>query len=76
MSGAESALLGSLVASLTSLAALALSRCRIRRVPDPETGEMRCLSACSETPLVDSEELHIERFIIGDKELLVLSSKK
>ena len=75
MSGAESALLGSLVASVSSLLALAISRCRIRRVPDPETGEMRCLSACSEHGLVDSDELHVNENCLGDKKVLVLSSK-
>ncbi len=76
MSGAESALLGSLVASLSSLAALTISRCRVRRVPDPETGEMRCLSACSEHGLVDSDELHVEQHVIGDKQVLLISTAK
>ena len=75
MSGAEGALLGSLTASVTGLLALAISRFRIRCVPDEE-GNTRCLSACSEHGLVDADELHIEQYTIGDKQVLMLSSKK
>ena len=75
MSGAESALLGSLSASVTGLLALAISRFRIRCVPD-EDGNTRCLSACSEHGLVDSDEFHIEQHTLGDKQLLVFSAKK
>ena len=75
MSGAESALLGSLTASLTGLIARAISRFRIRCVPD-EDGHTRCLSACSEHGLVDADELHVEQYTIGDKQVLMLSSKK
>ena len=75
MSGAEGALLGSLTASVTGLLALAISRFRIRCVPDEE-GNTRCLSACSEHGLVDADELHVEQYTIGDKQVLMLSSKK
>ena len=75
MSGAESALLGSLSASVTGLLALAINRFRIRCIPD-EDGNTRCLSACSEHGLVDSDELHIEQHTLGDKQLLVFSAKK
>ena len=67
--------LGSLTASVTGLLALAISRFRIRCVPDEE-GNTRCLSACSEHGLVDADELHIEQYTIGDKQVLMLSSKK
>ena len=72
---AESAILASLVTSLSSLAALAISRVRCRRVRD-ENGDIVCLSACSEHALVDSEELSVERYTLGDKELILISSKK
>ncbi len=72
---AESAILASLVTSLSSLAALAISRVRCRRVRD-ENGDIVCLSACSEHALVESEELAVERYTIGDKELIRISSKK
>ena len=75
MSAAESAILASLVTSLSSLAALAISRIRCRRVRD-DNGNIVCLSACSEHALVDSEELSVERYTIGDKELILISSKK
>ena len=75
MSGVEGALLGSLTASVTGLLALAISRFRIRCVPD-EDGNTRCLSACSEHGLVDADELHVEQYTIGDKQVLMLSSKK
>ena len=71
---AESAILASLVTSLSSLAALAISRVRCRRVRD-ENGDIVCLSACSEHALVDSEELSVERYTLGDKELVLVSSK-
>ena len=74
MSGVEGALLGSLTASVTGLLALAISRFRIRCVPD-EDGNTRCLSACSEHGLVDADELHVEQYTIGDKQVLMLSSK-
>ena len=74
MSGAESALLGSLTASVTGLLALAISRFRIRCVPDEE-GNTRCMSACSEHPLIDSEELQVAEYKVGDKQVLMLSSK-
>ena len=72
---AESTILASLVTSLSSLAALAISRVRCRRVRD-ENGDIVCLSACSEHALVDSEELSVERYTLGDKELILISSKK
>ena len=72
---AESAILASLVTSLSSLAALAISRVRCRRVRD-ENGDIVCLSACSEHALIDSEELSVERYTLGDKELLLISSRK
>ena len=75
MTGAESALLGSLTASVTGLLALAISRFRIRCVPDEE-GNTRCMSACSEHPLIDSEELQVAEYKVGDKQVLMLSSKK
>ena len=75
MSGAESALLGSLTASLTGLLALAISRFRIRCVPD-EDGVTHCSSACSEHPLIDGDELHVAEYKVGDKQVLMLSSKK
>ena len=75
MSGAEGALLGSLTASVTGLLALAISRFRICCIADEE-GNTRCLSACSEHGLVDADELHIEQYTIGDKQVLMLSSNK
>ena len=72
---AESAILASLVTSLSSLAALAISRVRCRRVRD-DNGDIVCLSACSEHALVDSEELSVERYTLGDTELILISSKK
>ncbi len=71
---AESTILASLVTSLSSLAALAISRVSCRRVKDEE-GNIVCLSACSEHGLVDSDELHVDRYVIGDKEVLLVSSK-
>ena len=75
MSGAESAILASLVTSLSSLAMYAISRIRWRRVKD-ENGDIVCLSACSEHALVDSDELSVERYTIGDKEIILISSKQ
>jgi len=75
MSAAESAILASLVTSLSSLAMYALSRIRWRRVRD-ENGDIVCLSACSEHALIDTEELSVERYTLGDKELILISSKK
>ena len=72
---AESAILASLVTSLSSLAALAISRIRCRRVRD-DNGDVVCLSACSEHALVDSEEINVERYTLGDKELILISSRK
>ena len=72
---AESAILASLVTSLSSLAALAISRVRCRRVRD-DNGDIVCLGACSEHALVDSEELSVERYTLGDKELILISSRK
>jgi len=75
MSGAESAILASLVTSLSSLAMYAISRIRWRRVKD-ENGDIVCLSECSEHALVDSDELSVERYTIGDKEIILISSKQ
>ena len=75
MSAAESAILASLVTSLSSLAMYAISRIRWRRVKD-ENGDIVCLSACSEHALVDSDELSVERYTIGDKEIILISSKQ
>ena len=75
MSAAESAILASLVNSLLSLAMYAISRIRWRRVKD-DNGDIVCLSACSEHALVDSDELSVERYTIGDKEIILISSKQ
>ena len=75
MSAAESAILATLVTSLSNLAMYALSRIRWRRVKD-ENGDILCLSACSEHALVDSDELSVERYTIGDKEIILISSKQ
>ncbi len=75
LSGAESAMLGSLTASVSILLALANSRVRCRRVRD-ESGDVVCLSACSGHGLGDSEELHVEQHVIGDKQVLLLNSRE
>ena len=50
-------------------------RFRVRCVPDAD-GNSRCLSACSEHPLIDSEELQVAEYKVGDKQVLILSSTK
>ncbi len=73
MSG-EGVLLGTLVSSAFSLAALIVSRIRCRTVRD-EDGTPHCLSACSDKPLT-SEDLNISEFTVGDQQVLLLTAKK
>ena len=75
MSGAEGVLLGTLVSSAFSLAALIVSRIRCRTVRDPENESSYCLSACSDKPLT-SEDLQVDEYTVGDMQVLLLSAKK
>ena len=72
--GGEGVLLGTLVSSAFSLAALVVSRIRCRTVPD-EDGNPHCLSACSDKPLT-SEDLQVDEYVVGDRQTLLLSAKK
>ena len=67
-------LLGTVVSSAFSLAALVVSRIRCRTVPD-EDGTPHCLSACSDKPLT-SEDLQVDEYVVGDRQILLLSAKK
>ena len=70
----EGVLLGTLVSSSFSLAALIVSRIRCRTVRD-EDGTSHCLSACSDKPLT-SEDLQVDEYTVGDTQVLLLSAKK
>ena len=70
----EGVLLGTLVSSAFSLAALIVSRIRCRTVRD-EDGTPHCLSACSDKGLT-SEELQVDEYTVGDRQVLLLSAKK
>ena len=70
-------ILATVVASLSSLAAQALGRLRLRCVPDSESGRCRCMSACSDVPLEPQDhELDIQEFDLGGKKALIISSKE
>ena len=71
--GGEGVLLGTVVSSAFSLAALVVSRIRCRTVPD-EDGNPHCL-ACSDKPLT-SEDLQVDEYVVGDRQILLLSAKK
>ena len=77
MSGAESlgVLYGTMITSAFSLAALVVSRIRCRTVRDPESESSYCLSACSDKPLT-SEDLQVDEYSVGDRQVLLLSAKK
>ena len=47
---------------------------RCRTVPD-EDGTPHCLSACSDKPLT-SEDLQVDEYVVGDRQILLLSAKK
>ena len=78
MSGAESgamfALAGSALTAASSLLALIISKIKCRRVLDDE-GHTVCLSACSDKPLT-SEDLTVDEYTVGDRQVLLLSAKK
>ena len=78
MSGAEAgamyALAGSALTAASSLFALIISKIKCRRVID-ENGEAHCLSACSDKPLT-AEDLTVDEYTIGDRQVLLLSAKK
>ena len=74
MSGAEYAIVGTIVSSTFSLAALVVSRIRCRTVRD-EDGTPHCLSACSDKPLT-SDDLQVDEYTVGDRQVLLLSAKK
>ena len=74
MAGGEGVLLGTFVSSAFSLDALIVSRSRCRTVRD-EDGAPYCLSACSDTPLT-SEELQVDEYNVGDRQVLLLSAKR
>ena len=65
-----------LLTTAGSLAAQALARLRWRCVPD-ESGRLKCMSGCSDVPLVDREEneLEIQEFEIGGKRALLVTAK-
>ena len=73
MSG-EGVLLGTVVSSAFSLAALVVSRIRCRTVRDDD-GTPHCMSACSDKPLT-SEDLAVQEYTVGDQQVLLLSAKK
>ena len=78
MTGSEPVIVASIVASLSSLAAQALARLRWRCVPD-ETGRCRCLSACSDVPLVhkeDRDELVVTEYEMGGRKVLLVTAKQ
>ena len=77
-SGTEPVILATVVASLSSLAAQALARLRLRCIPDSESGRCRCMSACSDVPLEhrDDHELDVMEFDFGGKKALILSAKE
>ena len=66
MSG-EGVLLGTVVSSAFSLAALIVSRIRCRTVRDDD-GTPHCMSACSDTPLT-SEDLSVQEYTVGDQHI-------
>ena len=74
MSGAEYAIIGTVCSSAFSLGALIVSRIRCRTVRS-EDGESYCLSGCSDKPLT-SEDLQVDEYNVGDRQVLLLSSKK
>ena len=78
MPSAEPVMLASVVASLSSLAAQALGRLRLRCVPDSESGQCRVSSACSDVPLEhrDDNELRFEEFDLGGKKVVCISAKE
>ena len=73
MSG-EGVLLGTVVSSAFSLAALVVSRIRCRTVRDDD-GTPHCMSACSDKPLT-SEDLAVQEYTVGGQQVLLLSAKK
>ena len=72
--GAEYALAGSALTAASSLLALIISKIKCRRVLDEE-GHTHCLSACSDKPLT-SEDLTVDEYLVGDRQVLLLSAKK
>ena len=66
--------MGTLISGCFSLAALIVSRIRCRTVRDDE-GNPHCLSACSDKPLT-TEDLQIDEYTVGDRQILLLSAKK
>ena len=78
MSGAEAggmyALVGSALTAASSLFALIISKIKCRRVIDDD-GNAHCLSACSDQPLT-AEDLTVDEYTYGDRQVLVLSAKK
>ena len=78
MSGAEAGagyvLAGSALTAASSLLALIISKIKCRRVIDDD-GNAVCLSACSDKPLT-SEDLTVDEYTVGDRQVLLLSAKK
>ena len=72
--GAMYALAGSALTAASSLIALVVSKIKCRRVIDDD-GQVRCLSACSDKPLT-SEDLTVDEYTVGDRQVLLLSAKK
>ena len=66
--------MGTLISGSFSLAALIVSRIRCRTVRD-EDGAPHCISACSDKPLT-TEDLQIDEYTVGDRQILLLSAKK
>ncbi len=76
MTGSEPVILATIVASISSLAAQALARLRWRCVPD-DSGNVRCLSGCTDAPLgnQDEHQLDIQEIELGGKRALLVSAK-
>ena len=72
--GTMYALAGSALTAASSLIALIISKIKCRRVID-DHGEAHCLSACSDKPLT-AEDLTVDEYTIGDRQVLLLSAKK
>ena len=68
------ALAGSALTAASSLLALIVSKIKCRRGIDDD-GQAHCLSACSDKPLT-ADDLTIEEYSVGDRQILLLSAKK
>ena len=73
---AEPVLLASIVATLGGLAAQVVARVRCICKPHPVTGELVCLSGCTDQKLEhDEHSLDISTYEIAGKQVLLVTAK-